>query len=206
MVEDCDPWVKIKGSDVSCQVIYPCLLALGPVVMGVSRQFFSWPVVIGNFIHSLSGCGTGEFLRTEDFPPFPEEQFLGQHEAVMLMGPATDLEEQFGSCPGEGNIPQFINHQEMESLELFVQSLKPLFFPALYQLGNQVHARIEANASALGTSGKGQGADQMCLAGSRVSDEEHVFFFIQVFPPQKLPDQWLYSICSSLFELFLPQF
>jgi hypothetical protein len=33
----------------------------------------------------------------------------------------------------------------MESLELFVQALKPLFFPALYQL-DQVYSRAEANA------------------------------------------------------------
>jgi hypothetical protein len=68
--------------------------------------------------------------------------------------------------------------------------LKPSFFPALYQLGNQVHSRIEANASALGASGEGQGTDQVGFAGSRVSDEEHAFFFVQVLPPQKLPDQW----------------
>jgi hypothetical protein len=50
----------------------------------------------------------------------------------MLIGPVDDLEEQFGPRLGEGNISQRINHQQMESLKLFVQSLKPFFFPALY--------------------------------------------------------------------------
>ncbi len=52
----------------------------------------------------------------------------------MLIGPADDLEEQLGSSLGKGNISQFINRQEVESLELFVQALKPFFFPALHEL------------------------------------------------------------------------
>jgi hypothetical protein len=126
--------------------------------------------------------GAGKSLGAKDLRPFHEGQVRSQHEAVMLIGPADDLEEQFGSCLGEGNISQFINHQQMESLELFVQALKPLFFPAFHQLGDQIRGRKEANASALGTSGKGQGADQMGFAGSRVSDKEHIFFLSRYSP------------------------
>jgi len=53
---------------------------------------------------------------------------------MILVGPADDLEEQFGSGLGEGNISEFVDDQEMESLELFMQSLKSLFFPALREL------------------------------------------------------------------------
>ena len=77
----------------------------------------------------------------------------------------------------------------MESLELFVQSLKPLFFPALHELSYKVGSRVEANVSALGTSGKRQRADQVRLAGSRVSDQQDVFSFVQILPSQKLPYQ-----------------
>ena len=38
----------------------------------------------------------------------------------MLIGTADDLEEQFGSGLGEGHISEFIDDQEMESLELFI--------------------------------------------------------------------------------------
>jgi len=138
--------------------------------------------------------GAGEPLGAEDFRPFLEGQVRGQHEAVMLIGPADDLEEQFGPRLGEGDISQFINHQQMEPLQLFMQSLKPFFFPALDQLSDQVHSRVEANASALGASSEGQSTDQVGFAGSRVSDEEHVFFFLQVLPPQKLPDQRFVSL------------
>jgi len=78
---------------------------------------------------------------------------------VVLIGLADDLEEEFGSCLGEGDISQFINHEEMESLELFVQSLKPLFFPALHELSHKVRSRVEANVFPLGTGGKRQGTD-----------------------------------------------
>jgi hypothetical protein len=101
----------------------------------------------------------------------------------MLIGLADDLEEQFGPRLGEGNISQFINQQQMESLEMLVQALKPFFFPALHQLGDQVGGRIEGNVSVLGTSGKRQGTDQLGFAGPRVSEEEAVLFFVQVLPP-----------------------
>ena len=46
--------------------------------------------------------GTGKALGAKDFRPFLEGQVRGQHEAVMLIGPADDLEEQFGPRLGEG--------------------------------------------------------------------------------------------------------
>src|SRR5512135_3903651 len=92
--------------------------------------------------------GAGEALGAEDFRPFLEGQVRGQHEAVMLIGPANDLEEQFGPRLGEGNISQFINHQQMESLELFVQTLKPLFLPALHELSHEIGSGVETNVPA----------------------------------------------------------
>ena len=90
----------------------------------------------------------------------------------MLISPADKLEEQFGSGLGEGNISQFIDDQEMGSLELFMQSLKSFFLPALHELRDQVCGCVEANVSALGTSGKPQGRDQMRLTGSRVCEHK----------------------------------
>jgi len=94
----------------------------------------------------------GEPLGAKDLDPFLESQVGGHHEAVMLIGPADDLKEQFGPGLGEGNISQFINDQEMESGELFVQSLKSFFLTAFHELGNKVCGCVEANVSALGTS------------------------------------------------------
>ena len=94
---------------------------------------------------------TGEPLGAKDLGPFLESQVGGHHEAVMLIGPADDLEEQFGPGLGERNVSQFIDDQEMESLELFVQSLKSFFLTAFHELGNKVCGCVEANVSALGT-------------------------------------------------------
>ena len=78
----------------------------------------------------------GEPLGAKDLGPFLERQVGGHHEAVMLIGPADDLEEQFGPGLGERNVSQFIDDQEMESLELFVQLLKPFFLTAFHELSD----------------------------------------------------------------------
>jgi hypothetical protein len=133
----------------------------------------------------------GESLGAKDLGPFLEGQVGGHHEAMMLIGPADDLEEQFGSGLGEGNISEFIDDQEMESLELFMQSLQSFFLPALYELRDQVRGCVEVNVSALGTSGKRQGTDQMRFTGSGVSDDQHVFPFVEILSSQELPNQRL---------------
>ena len=69
----------------------------------------------------------------------------------MLIGPTDDLKEQLGPGLGERDVSQFIDDQEMKSLELFVQPLKSFFLPALHELSDQVSGCIEANVSALGT-------------------------------------------------------
>ncbi len=113
----------------------------------------------------------GEPLRAEDLGPFLEGQIGGHHEAVVLIGPTDNLEEQLGSRLGERNVSQFIDDQQMESLEVFVHSLKPSFFSTFHELSDQVGGRVESNGSALGACRKCQGTGQVSFAGSRVSDE-----------------------------------
>ena len=85
---------------------------------------------------------TDKSFRAKDFGPFLKSQVCGHHKTVMLIGLADDLEEQLCARLGEGNISEFINHQEMESLQLFVQSLKPLLFPALHELEENEGASV----------------------------------------------------------------
>jgi hypothetical protein len=70
---------------------------------------------------------------------------------MVFIGPTDDLKEQFGPGLGERNISQFIDDQQMESLELFVHSLKSFFLSTLHELSDQVSSGIEANGSALST-------------------------------------------------------
>jgi hypothetical protein len=51
---------------------------------------------------------TGKSLGAKDLAPFLEGQVGGHHKAVMLIGPADDLEEQLGPGLGERDISQFI--------------------------------------------------------------------------------------------------
>ena len=56
----------------------------------------------------------------------------------MFIGLACDLEKQFGSRLGEGNISQFIDDQQIESLELFLESLQSSFLAALQELSDKI--------------------------------------------------------------------
>ena len=94
---------------------------------------------------------TGEPLGSKDLGPFLKGQVCGDHEAMMLIGPTDDFKEQFSSGLGERDISQFIDDQQMESLELFMHSLKSFLLPALHELSDQVGGGIEANGSTLGT-------------------------------------------------------
>ena len=94
---------------------------------------------------------TGEPLRAKDLSPFLKGQVRGYHEAMMLIGPTDDFKEQFSSNLGERNVSQFIDDQQMESLELFMHSLESFFLPALHELSDQVGGGIEANGPTLGT-------------------------------------------------------
>ena len=93
---------------------------------------------------------TGEPFGTEDLSPFLKGQVCGYHETMMLIGPTDDFKEQFSSGLGERDISQFIDDQQMESLELFMHSLKSFLLPALHKLSDQVGSGIEANGPTLG--------------------------------------------------------
>ena len=142
----------------------------------------------------------GESLRTKDFRPFLESQVSGHHQAMMLIGPADDLEEQFGSRLGERNVSQFIDDQEMESLELFVHSLKSSFFSTFHELSDQLGGCVESNGSALGARRKRQGTDKMRFTGPGVPDEQHVFSLVEIFSPQKLPNQRFFCAAANLWS------
>jgi hypothetical protein len=54
----------------------------------------------------------------------------------MLIVPADDFKEQFGPGLGERDVSEFIDNQQMESLKLFVQSLKSFLLTALHELSD----------------------------------------------------------------------
>ena len=81
------------GSDPGMSFHFCVIAALSPAGAMVSSEIVSGPVAIGNFPHWLPGFGIGESLGAKDLGPFLEGQVHGQHEAMMLIGPADDLEE-----------------------------------------------------------------------------------------------------------------
>ena len=73
----------------------------------------------------------------------------------MLIGSADHLEKQFCPCFGKGNISQFIQDEQMKSLELCLQALQPSFFSTFHELSNQAGDGMEAYFAAAGTGRKG---------------------------------------------------
>ena len=70
----------------------------------------------------------------------------------MFIGLAYDVEKQFGSSLREGDISQFIDDQQIESLELFLESLQSSFLAALHELSDKICGCVKAHFSALGAS------------------------------------------------------
>jgi hypothetical protein len=100
--------------------------------------------------------GAGESFGAEDLGPLLEGQVGGEHDAVVLVGPADDLEEQLGGGFGERDISHLVEEQQIDALKLLVQALQFSLFAALHELGDQVGGGVEADLSPLGAGGEGQ--------------------------------------------------
>jgi len=70
----------------------------------------------------------------------------------MFIGLAYDVEKQFGSSLREGDVSQFIDDQQIESLELFLETLQFSLLAALHELSDKIGGCVEVHFSALGTS------------------------------------------------------
>ena len=50
----------------------------------------------------------------------------------MFVGLADYFEKQFGTGLRKGDVSQFIQDEQMKSLQLFLEALEPSFFPAFH--------------------------------------------------------------------------
>ena len=57
--------------------------------------------------------GTCEALGAKNLGPFLKGQVGGNHEAIVLVGPADHIKEQFSPCLGEREASQFIQYQQV---------------------------------------------------------------------------------------------
>ncbi len=67
----------------------------------------------------------------------------------MLIGLTNHFKQEFSSRFSKRDISQFIKNKHLKSLQLFLKSLQPPFFPAFYQLRYQFGDSIKADSLSL---------------------------------------------------------
>ncbi|OQC04779.1 MAG: hypothetical protein BWX79_02426 [Alphaproteobacteria bacterium ADurb.Bin100] len=135
--------------------------------------------------------GAGQPFTAHDLGPLLEGQVGGHDQAGALVGPADHVEEQLRAGLGEGHIAQFVQHEQIQPLQLLLKPLQLPVLPLLQELGDEAGGGEEAHAAALLAGGEGQSRGQMRLAGATVADQQHILPLIHVLPPQQLPHQFL---------------
>ena len=81
--------------------------------------------------------------------PLLKRQVGSHQQAGALVGPADNLEQQFRPRLGEGDVAQFVKHQEMRPLQLLVESLQGSLFASFQEPGHQSGHREEADMAPL---------------------------------------------------------
>jgi len=84
------------------------------------------------------------------------------------------LEEQFSSCQVKGNIPQFIQDQEIHSFQLPEKIRQPPLLFRFNQLVDKSRRRLEHHPIPLFTGQDPRGDRKMGLPGSRVPDHQDI--------------------------------
>ena len=64
---------------------------------------------------------SGQPLGAEDLGPLVEGQVGGYQDRALLVSLAEDLEEQFGSGPGQGNEAKLVYDQQLETRQLLLK-------------------------------------------------------------------------------------
>ena len=93
--------------------------------------------------------GSGEPLGAQDLGPAIEGQVGGDQQARALVGPADDLEEEFGPGLGAGDVAELVEDEQVVAFELLVEAFELALLAAFEELGDQAGDTEEAHAPAL---------------------------------------------------------
>ena len=118
--------------------------------------------------------GPGEPFAAQHLRPVFKRQVGGDDEAGTLISTGHHIEEQFGPGLGERDVAEFVEDEQIEPFELFVE---PLEQPVLAHLQKQCHQRCgggEPHPLARRARGKAQGGGQVGLARAGVANQQHV--------------------------------
>ena len=79
--------------------------------------------------------------------------------------------------------------EDLEPFELLHEALQIVIFTLFEHMGDQRSNPEEADPSALGAGGKTQGGSEMSFTRTSVTEKEHVFVLINIFPAHEFSHQ-----------------
>ena len=133
----------------------------------------------------------GEPFGAQHLDPVLERQIGCDDEAGALVSAADDIEEQFGTGLGEWDVAEFVEDEQIEPFELLDEALQVVIVTLFEHMGNQGGNPEKADSPALGAGGKAQGGGQVRLTGAGVTEKEHVFVLIDIFPAHEFTHERL---------------
>ena len=75
----------------------------------------------------------GEPFRTEDRGPFIEWQVAGHQRCAAFVPLAEHLKEQLGADSGERHVAEFIDDQQLDRVEMFLQRPQATFVARFHE-------------------------------------------------------------------------
>ena len=108
----------------------------------------------------------GQPFRTEDRGPLIEWQIAGDQRGATFVALTEHLEEQFGTNGGERHVAQFIDDQQFDRVEVFLQCPQPAFVARFHEFMHESGGRGECNALVFLARGQPQCQADVGFAGA----------------------------------------
>ena len=131
----------------------------------------------------------GQGLISEDVSPDQKAFVGGQDEAGLLVASAEEPEEQTGFFPGEGQVPDLIQNQELGECQHRQGFFQLLFHLGLPELSQEVLEGEEQHPIARFHGLDSQGDREMRFSHSWRTEEDHVFGSINEGQTGQFPDR-----------------
>ena len=123
----------------------------------------------------------GEPLRPEHARPFIEWQVAGDQGGAAFIALAEHFEEQFRTNSGERHVAQLIDNQQLDGVEVLLQSPEAAFVAGFHEFVHESGSRGEGDAVALLAGRQSQSQGDVGLAGARGPKRDAVLALVDPF-------------------------
>ena len=117
---------------------------------------------------------SGHLGVAEDAGPFAEGEIGGDDDGDALVEPADEVEQQLAAGLGEGQIAQFVEHDEVEAAEMVGELALPAGAGLGVKLVDEVDDVEEAAAGAAADAGADDRDGDVGLSGAGAADHDRV--------------------------------